>query len=349
MTITLAAWLHDLSPFLYQFSPGVGVRYYGLAYAAGFVIAWIILRAMARRGLTPMTPDEVSSALFTLVLGAVVGGRLGYCIAYQPSLFLRFDGGFPFWGVLRLNEGGMASHGGMVGVLLAAWWVTRDLVRTRPVPMRHVCDLAVFAAPPGLLLGRLANFVNGELLGKVVASPGAPAPWWAVKFPQEAYSSLAPPGQEQALAPIVAPFKMAGETDPEAFERVLHTLQAGGPGAKILAGRLAPFISARHPSQLYQGIAEGVVVGLVLLWFWRRPRTPGMVTAVFLGLYGVLRIATETIRLPDANLAVPTIAGLSRGQWLSVGMILAALILAHFCRRLGGSPMGGWGVRGTAA
>jgi phosphatidylglycerol---prolipoprotein diacylglyceryl transferase len=348
MPLTLAAWLHDLSPFLIDFGSGLGIRWYGLSYAAGFLLAWWALQQFSRRALTPLNRDQITNAMLTLVLGVVVGGRLGYCLAYQPSLFSSFSPSFPWWGVLRLNEGGMASHGGMVGVAAACVWVWRSLGPARP-SLLHLFDLVAFACTPGLLLGRVANFINGELLGSIVAMPGRPAPWWAVKFPQEAYTSHAPPGQEQALVPLLDQYRLAGETDPQVYDRVVRLLQSSQPGAAKVAAQLDPLISARHPSQLYQAFAEGIVLGVALLWVWRRPRTPGVIGACFLLFYGVLRVATEFVRLPDANLAVPRPAGLSRGQWLSVAMIAAAAALFWCARRWGGPKLGGWGAQGPQA
>jgi len=88
-----------------------------------------------------------------------------------------------------------------------------------------------------------------------------------------------------------------------------------------MAVQLAPLISARHPSQLYQCVAESVVVGGALWWLWRRPRAAGVLTFSFLILYGIGRVLTEFVRLPDAHLAVQRVGGFSRGQWFSMLMV----------------------------
>lgn len=353
MTLTFAAWLHTLSPFLVRFTDEFGIRWYGLSYVLGFLAGWAWLRFLARRGLTPLSEQRVGDAMVSLVLGVVVGGRLGYCLFYQPSLLTDFGGGFPFWGVLRLTQGGMSSHGGMLGVALAAWWIARGVRQqsgevTGRVPLLHVFDLVALAATPGLLFGRLANFVNGELLGKIVAMPGEPAPAWAVKFPQEAFTGHAPPGQAEALAPLVHAYRVGAESDEQTYERMLRLIQSGGQSGRELAAKLEPFIAARHPSQLYQGVCEGLIIAAALWLIWKKPRTPGIIGSSFLALYGVLRIATETIRLPDADLAVQRIAGLSRGQWLSVLMLAGAGALAWASVKWGGEKLGGWGVRPAA-
>lgn len=351
MALTLGAWLHDLNPFLVKFGDGFGVRWYGLAYVSGFLVGWALLQWLARRRLTPLSPARISDAMMMLILGVVAGGRLGYVAFYQPPLFINFSPSFPWWGVLRLTEGGMSSHGGMLGVILASWFIARgggkdpDGAPRPPVAWLHVVDLMALACTPGLFFGRIANFINGELLGEIAAPPGAPAPWWAVKFPQEAYTSQAPTGQAAALRPIVEPFRLPGEGDEAAFERVVHQLQAGGAKSREVAAQLSPVISARHPSQLYQAIAEGLVLGVFLLLLWRSPRKPGVIGCWFLIAYGVMRILTELIRLPDANLAVQRMAGLSRGQWLSVAMIAAGSLILTLCVRRDSPTFGGWGVR----
>ncbi|MBM4109589.1 MAG: prolipoprotein diacylglyceryl transferase [Phycisphaerae bacterium] len=357
--MTLAAWLHDLGPFVVRFSDGLGVRWYGLAYIAGFVAAWWTLTRLARRGSALVPERHVGDAMFWLIFGVLLGGRLGYVLIYEQSLLWRFTGELPFWGLLQLNKGGMASHGAMVGVILACWRVSRGFRRPdgsrvgRCSPL-HVMDLAAFLCPIGLMLGRLANFINGELLGKIVAMPGQPAPWWAVRFPQEVLSGhdsgeilrkTAPATyleRAHELDALVRPFARAGDGFDGAYSRLLEAIQRGGAEGQALGERLAPLISARHPSQLYQALAEGVVLGIALLVVWARPRTPGVVGAWFLVVYGVLRVATEMYRLPDADLTVQRFAGLSRGQWLSVLMVVAGGVALVVLRRVPSPAVGGW-------
>jgi phosphatidylglycerol---prolipoprotein diacylglyceryl transferase len=167
----LAYWVHDLTPFLFKFSENFGIRYYGLAYLAGFFAAAWLLHRYWRAGRSPFAMDAITDLMTYIVVGTLVGGRLGYFLLYQVET-LRTD---PLT-LFRVWEGGMASHGGMLGIVIAEWlWA-----RKRKVEFFTVADLIVTVAPVGLLFGRIANFINGELYGKVTTVS------WAVIFPQSA-------------------------------------------------------------------------------------------------------------------------------------------------------------------
>ncbi len=346
-----AAWLHDVSPYVLRLSEGFGIRWYGLSYIAGFSIAYVLLRWLSKRGFTPIPRQRVFDAIVVLVLGTVLGGRLGYVLIYQPSLLWYFSDSPPWWGLLAINNGGMASHGAIVGLVLAAWWVSRGFrdeqgQRVARIPPLHVMDLLPMLAMPGYAIGRVANFVNGELLGKLVAQPGEPAPWWAVRFPQEVLTDHHPvlnADQGFQLDTLVAEFAREGDSYARAYERVLEALWRGAPDVHA---RLEPLVAARHPSQLYQAI-EGVLVGLLVWWIARKPRVPGVVGCWFLISYGAARITTELWRLPDDHLAVQRPLGLSRGQWLSAAMMIAGAVILVVITRRGGAKMGGWATRTT--
>ena len=340
------AWFHDVSPFVLRLSEGFGIRWYGLSYIAGFAIAYFVLRWLAGRGFTPIPRQRVFDAIVALVLGTVLGGRLGYVLVYQPALLWEFTQSPPWWGLLAINNGGMASHGAFVGLIIAAWFVSRgfrgeDGARFGASPPLHVMDLLPLLAMPGYAIGRIANFVNGELLGKIVAAPGEPAPWWAVRFPHEITTKHSPAlsaPEQFELDSLVAEFAREGDTVIRAKERVVEAIWRGAPDVQA---RLEPLIAARHPSQLYQAL-EGVVVGLIVWWVARRPRLPGVVGCWFLITYGAARITTELWRLPDDHLAVQRPLGLSRGQWLSAAMIIAGAVILAIIVRRGGDKMGGW-------
>jgi len=166
--LLLATWVHTPYPFLLRFSEDVGIRFYGLAYLLGFVFAAWIFRRYHRAGRTPLTPADSTDLMFWLILGVLLGGRLGSYFLYDGWRGFRED---PL-GIFKVWHGGMASHGAFVGVVLALAW----FARSRKLSLLHVGDLVTSAAPFGILLGRLANYLNGELWGK--ATDGT----WGVVF-----------------------------------------------------------------------------------------------------------------------------------------------------------------------
>lgn len=167
----------DLSPELISFSLfGVefALRWYALAYIVGILIAWqLALRALRREalwpgGTAPMTPKQIEDLLTWIILGVILGGRLGFVLFYQPGYYLSHPAEIPMvW------HGGMSFHGGLLGVVLAAWIYTAR----QGIPRLSAADLIAHTVPPGLLLGRLANFVNAELWGRPTDLP------WGVIFP----------------------------------------------------------------------------------------------------------------------------------------------------------------------
>ena len=166
--MSLAYWIHDLNPFLVQFNGNFGIRWYGLAYLAGFLAAGLMLRHYHRAGRSPLDGNGVFDLMTALIAGVIVGGRLGYFLLYQPEVFARDP-----LALARVWEGGMASHGGFAGVVVALWWFTRR----RELGLLQAGDLIVTVAPLGLFFGRVANFINGELWGRTTDVP------WAVIFP----------------------------------------------------------------------------------------------------------------------------------------------------------------------
>ena len=167
-------YVHDIDPVLLPIYGDFGIRYYGLAYLLGFVACAWLLHKYYKAGKSPLNPEQQSTALIILVLGVLVGGRLGHIFLYDLPETLRDP-----LNVFRVWEGGMASHGGFAGVIFGGW------VISRMYHMRFLSfgDLLTTLAPPGLMLGRVANFINGELWGTPSTAP------WAVIFPQSA-----PPG-----------------------------------------------------------------------------------------------------------------------------------------------------------
>jgi len=165
----LAYYVHDLGPFVpFLHGENFGVRWYGLAYVLGFFGAAWLLQRYARAGRSLLPADKVWDLMIALIIGVFVGGRLGSFLLYHPENLLQDPLSF-----FRVWEGGMASHGGFVGVAVALGW----FARSQKISFLHLADIVVSTAPLGLFLGRVANFINGELWGK----PATVA--WAVIFP----------------------------------------------------------------------------------------------------------------------------------------------------------------------
>lgn len=181
----------DISPNLFSFElfgREIALRWYALAYIAGLMFGWwIVLRAVRTprlwSGPAPMTPDQVERLLTWIIVGVILGGRLGYVLFYDLSTYLADPAQ-----IIRVWEGGMAFHGGFLGVVIAALWFGR---RER-IPLLSMGDLLALATPVGLMLGRLANFVNAELWGRPTTLP------WGVIFPGEAAQTC--PGVEGLCA-----------------------------------------------------------------------------------------------------------------------------------------------------
>jgi len=348
--VTLGAWFHDLSPFALRISGDFGIRWYGVSYLLGFLAAYLLLVKLAKRNFTPLPAQRIPDMMMLLVAGVVVGGRLGYVFLYDPALLTDFSADFPFWGVLKLTQGGMASHGGFVGVILAAWFISRGFKddkgnRVGACPPLHVMDLCALVAPLGLAFGRIANFINGELLGKVAALPGETAPWWSVKYPQEIIErplSTLPQTETQIdqIIDLSLNHLLPGETDWElGYLRILEFIQRGDTALKA---QLDPLISARYPTQLMQSFFDGFLV-LAVVWFIaRKPRTPGVIGATMLVVYALGRIPMDLVRLPDSGIS--QFGPLTRGQLYSLLMLIAGIAVLLWTRRKNApKAMGGWG------
>ena len=149
MTPAFAYWVDRLNPFLIRFTDNFGVRYYGLSYALGFLVAAGLLYRYARAGRSLIPSDKIPDFMVAAVLGVVVGGRIGSYVLYDGWRNLGTD---PF-AILRVWQGGMSSHGGMIGVVLTTAWFARK----EKIPMLHLWDLVATTAPAGLFFGRIAN------------------------------------------------------------------------------------------------------------------------------------------------------------------------------------------------
>ena len=250
-----------LRPYLFEVG-GFQLRFYSLAYLLGILFAYWHLSKMIKAPGAPMAQRHADDLFFYCTLGVILGGRIGYAAFYKPELFASAD-------VFKLWEGGMSFHGGVIGVLIAISWVAWR----GGLNWLRICDYIAVNVPLAYMLGRLANFVNGELYGRAVASD--------------------------------FPLAMVFPTDPDQLPR--------------------------HPSQLYQAGFEGLLLGLLLLalfWQTRARHRPGLLVAVFTIGMGLGRFLMEFFREPDTHLAYVVVeTGLSRGQWLSLPMILIGVVV----------------------
>ncbi len=327
------AIVHTLDPFVFEFSKGVGLRWYGTAYLAGFAIGWIIMRWLANTGRIPLNARQVGDLVTSCVIGVVVGGRLGHVLFYEPQLLAAFSGNFPFWGLLEIHKGGMSSHGGVIGVIAAIIL----FARSQRLPILAVGDAVCFVVPWGLGFGRIANWINGELWGRPLPEDAqANPPWWAVKYPVEleAFDPL-----PRALEPLRALAPAADRTSDARFvDWIVATAYDRSHAAHAEVVRtIEPVLTAYYPSQFFQAAAEGLALIALMSLAWLAPRKAGVVSSIFLAGYGVLRYLTEQFREPDPGVAM--LGGLTLPMLLSLLMVAAGTAVFALSRRA--QPIGG--------
>lgn len=272
-------------PIIFSIGP-VSLHWYGLMYLIGFVFAmWLAMRRAGKPD-SGWTKDEVESLLYAGFLGVFVGGRVGYVVFYNLPLFLDN----PLY-LFKVWDGGMSFHGGLMGVILVMAWFAYRTQRT----FFQVSDFTAPLIPFGLGAGRLGNFINGELCGRVTTDTP-----WAMLFPGSRSEDI-------AIATATADATL------------LPLLNQYG-------------VLPRHPSQLYELLLEGVVLFIILNLFIRKPRPMGAVSGLFLLSYGTFRIIVETFRQPDAQLRLFN-GMISMGQILSIPMVVAGIMMMVWAYR----------------
>ena len=239
------------------------VHWYGLMYLIGFLGSWWLGNSRSKNPDSGWNRDEVADVIFYGALGVILGGRIGYILFYNFSAFVDN----PII-LLKIWQGGMSFHGGMLGVFLALYLFGRKTGKS----FFQVSDFIAPMVPIGLGAGRIGNFINKELPGRAAESDIP----WAMDF-----------------------------------------------GDHI----------ARHPSSLYQAITEGLLL-FIILWFVSSKSTPRMmVSAVFMIAYGCFRFVTEFFRTPDAHLGFIAFGWLTKGQQLSIPMILFGIYLLYLIKK----------------
>lgn len=182
-------WIHNLSPYLFRFSSQTGIRWYGLAYLFGFIFAALIMTRQSRRNTEALKTVFVWEFLTFLVFGTMIGGRIGYAVFYNTRLLTSFSPEAPYWEIFNIWAGGMSSHGGLLGAVAACLFYSFVLNSRRDHTQSslgkpsfwQLSDMAAIGCSVGIFLGRIANFMNGELFGRRAPSDA----WYAVKFPKE--------------------------------------------------------------------------------------------------------------------------------------------------------------------
>lgn len=157
----------EFDPIAVQIGP-IAIRWYALAYIAGLALGWQFVRRLASRGVSRLNRTQIDDLLFWVAMGVILGGRLGYVLFYRPDHYL-----FHPIEIIKIWQGGMSFHGGLLGVVTAIIWFSRR----NKLSVISVGDTVAVAVPIGLFFGRLANFINGELFGRVSDAP------WAMVFP----------------------------------------------------------------------------------------------------------------------------------------------------------------------
>jgi len=184
-------WVHDISPIIIKIGP-LPIRWYGLMYIFGFIAGYFILRWRYKKGFLKLKSiDAVQDVIFYAFFGGLIGGRLGACFFYEPLHYLTH-----VWEVVAVWQGGMSSHGGFAGAMIGIYIYSRK----HKLPLVHLLDNFAIAVTPGLCFGRIGNFINGELWGKVTNVS------WAVIFPSIDMQPRHPVQTYQAIAEGVIPF-----------------------------------------------------------------------------------------------------------------------------------------------
>lgn len=279
--------------------PGLPVRWYGLMYLVAFYITYALVKRQRKLGEIDTPEDDLVNFFFWALIGLILGARIFATTIYDPSHYYITHPWMIFWpfrdGVFTGLQG-MSYHGGVTGAVVA----TLVYCRKKKLSWFRIADVYSAGIPLGYTFGRLGNFINGELWGRVTARP------WGMVFPHaQRFSSN--------------------------LEWVAET--ASRIGMDISA---SPFVNLpRHPSQLYEAFFEGVVLWLVL-WFVVRPRKKhdGAVISCYLAGYGLVRFFIEYFREPDADMGF--VLGAARGDTalvgsflsISTGQILCALMIA---------------------
>ena len=275
------------------------IRWYALAYIAGLVIGWRYAVMLVKRerlwgGTSPATPDDIDDILFYVTLGVILGGRIGYILFYQLPFQFETVQRDP-WSLLRIWEGGMSFHGGLLGVAIAIL----VSARMRGVKLLPLADIAGAVAPIGIFFGRCANFINAELYGR----------------------------HTNASVGMVFPEANTGGT-PSAYDWQSNEwiyCRDQNPAFRLCEPEMP-----RHPSQLYEAVLEGLLPFLVisfLIWKFDLLKRRGLAAGMFLLFYAAGRTISEQFREPDSFTMGVLPDFITMGQLLSLPMWIGGAYL----------------------
>ena len=251
-------FINNFDPVAFQLF-SLEIRWYSLAYIVGILIGWILSKKIF------LTNQQVNvkfdDYITYLILGIIIGGRLGYVFIYNLDYYL-----VNLTDILKIWEGGMSFHGAVAGIIISSL----IFGKINNDNSFYYMDVVALVAPIGIFFGRIANFLNSELYGTTTSVP------WAVKFIQ------------------------------------IDNL-------------------SRHPSQLYEAFFEGIVLFVILLYFYKKQyfKIPGKISGFFLFFYSIFRFILEFFRAPDTQLGY-LIFGFTMGQIISIIFIIVGLSLILF-------------------
>ncbi|GMO28392.1 MAG: prolipoprotein diacylglyceryl transferase [Termitinemataceae bacterium] len=261
LSINFPSWLNP------EVIPGLPFRWYGLMYLVAFSIAFLMTRKQIRQRRFPMTEDDLSAMFFCSILGLLLGARIFSTIVYETSNLYRLNPWLIFWPFRNghfTGLQGMSYHGGVIGCITGAvLWSIKN-----KKDFREILDMLSAAIPLGYTFGRLGNFINGELYGRVTTVP------WGMIF-----NNAEPLPASQTWVKEIA-------------EQVGIEIQKGTTMVNL----------PRHPSQLYEALLEGVVLWAIVYLLRNKKPFKGFITCMYIGGYGFIRFFIEYFREPDSEL-----------------------------------------------
>ncbi len=253
------AWI---DPVIFRLG-ALQVRWYGLMYVIGFLIAGQLFKKLSREGFLQLTKEKIDQLIIYIFIGMFLGARFAFVFIYNWAEYSQ-----NLWDIVKVWQGGLSYHGAIVGMMVGMYLFALK----HKIPWSQVLDSAIIAGTPGVFFGRMGNFINGELYGRVTDQP------WGVVFPY------------------------------------------GGP-------------YPRHPSQLYEGIGEGLLLFLVFFFMRKKVSKHGLIFSLYLVFYGLIRFTVEFFREADKQLGYYFNESITMGQILCSLMIVSGLLSFFYFKK----------------